>query len=285
MNIPQLTANDIDDLSYPELVALVRETNRCPGGKRSIARIAQLALLDRESQVLEIGCCTGFTSLELATITRAQVLGVDVVPAVVAEAEQIRIRMPKFIAERVEFRIADVLDLPGQVGPFDLVVVGGATGFMRRKQEALVAYEQLLRPYGLLSITNLFYRTEPPVDLVNQIGKTIGTPIEARSRRDWLDLFTHTGLELYHYEEHELAPRSLDMIEAYVEKIVMQPHLMSLNETARAALRARWGDAMQTFNRNHEHLSYMVVLLRRNPLGVQQELFLPRELADVWAWL
>ena len=177
-----LTAAEIDRLSYPELVALLRETNRCPGGKRSINTIARIALLDAASRVLEVGCSTGFTSLELAKITRSRIMGVDVVPAAVAEAERARSRLPASIAERVEFHTADVLDLPGRAGPFDLVVAGGATGFMRRKHDAVAAYEQLLRPFGLVSVTNLFYRTSPPASLVERVGAVIGTPIAAAKR-------------------------------------------------------------------------------------------------------
>ncbi|HVE70508.1 MAG TPA: class I SAM-dependent methyltransferase [Thermoanaerobaculia bacterium] len=275
-NLDRLTADDVDRLSYPELVALVRETNRCPGGKRTINRIARLTLLDRESRVLEVGCTTGFTSIELAAISRARILGVDVIPAAVAEAERRRRALPASMAERIEFRVADLFDLLGRIEPVDLVVVGGATTFMQRKQDAVQAYQLLLRPYGFLSVTTLFYRSEPPQDIVQRVGNIIGTRIDVKLAPDWLDLFTSTGLELYHCERHELDARPPEVIDAYVRYMLMQPHLNGLCAEARAALHGRWLEAMTAFNENHRYLGYLLALLRRNPFEEQPELFLPR---------
>lgn len=275
-DLSRLTAQDIDRLAYPELVALMRETNRCPGGKRSINRIAQLALLDGASRVLEIGCSTGFTSLELATISRAQITGVDVAATAVEEAERRRRTLPDNMAQRVTFRVADLFDLNEYKEQIDLLIVGGATSFMRRKQEAVEMYKQLLRPYGLLSVTTLFYRTTPPPTLVERVGNTIGTRIDVLGRDAWLDLFTRTGLELYHAEEHTLEARPLAVIDAYVEYMMAQPHLASLSTTARTALQVRWRDTMRVFNENHQYLNFLLVLMRRNPFEEQPELFLPK---------
>ena len=40
--VNQLTATDIERMSYTDFIALLKETNRCPGGKKTIRRIREL---------------------------------------------------------------------------------------------------------------------------------------------------------------------------------------------------------------------------------------------------
>ncbi|MDO8656119.1 MAG: class I SAM-dependent methyltransferase, partial [Nanoarchaeota archaeon] len=88
MNLETLTAVDIEGMSYNELIGVVRETNRPPGGLRSIARIAQHTFLKTGQKVLDIGTSTGVTAIELARLTGATVHGIDINPLSLEEAER-----------------------------------------------------------------------------------------------------------------------------------------------------------------------------------------------------
>lgn len=271
----ELTRSDIERMPYVDLVALARETNRCPGGKRTVRRIASLASLDAQSRVLEVGCSTGFTSIELATTTRSSIVGIDRSAAAVAVAEEARERLPEPMRRRLTFRVTDLHDLDDPDPPFDLVVAGGATSFMRRKRDAVAAYRRQLRPFGMLSVTNLYYERPPPTSVVSRVEEEIDTELDLTTFGDWMHLYTETGLELYHCERHRLSARPDGVIAAYVGWLVGQPHLRPLAPDTRAALRDRWLRTMRAFNENHKYLGYMLVILRENPLGEQPELFLP----------
>ena len=75
--IEQYTVEQIRAMSYNELIGLVRETNRTPGGNRAIAAIARRLFVDARSTVLDIGTSTGSTALELTRLTGCAVVGID----------------------------------------------------------------------------------------------------------------------------------------------------------------------------------------------------------------
>ncbi|WP_316186295.1 MULTISPECIES: class I SAM-dependent methyltransferase [unclassified Bradyrhizobium] len=271
----------VEALSYPDFVGVIRETNRCPGGKQTVNRIARLVGPDASSRILEVGCSTGFTSFELATITRSRVTGIDIAAAAITEAKRLQSLYPAEIAERVTFERCDLRMAPSLYDPFDLVIAGGATSFMNEKQEALEAYRRLLKPFGMLSLTNLFYHTIPPAEMISEVSQAIGTAIEIRDARAWVRLFAGTGLEIYHVETHRLKPRPTSDIETYVARMVDQPHLAVLDRATREAVHARWLRTMVAFNNNHAYLGYVLVLLRNNPLGEQTELFFAEDRFDL----
>ena len=71
-------------------------------------------------RVLELGTGTGAGALILARrFTQAEVVGVDLSPAMVRAAKQ---KVPSAFAERVRFEVADACALPFEDRSFDLVV-------------------------------------------------------------------------------------------------------------------------------------------------------------------
>lgn len=280
----ELTAEQIERMPYARLVALIGEVNRPPGGKRTVRRIAELARLDSRSRVLEVGCTTGFTSVELAVSTGARVTGIDVEPAAVEQAERWRRQLPAEIAERLEFHTADVTAWHAPE-PFDLVVTGGATTFIEDKQAAIASYRRLLRPYGLLSVAGLYYREPPPPEVVRAVEGALGFSLTLRSREDWLELFlADPFFSVHQLEDHELCAREQDVLIAHVDYLTSQQQLPALGEDARAAVRTRWLDTLTAFNANHRYLSYLLLMLRADTVPEQPELFVPAGEFDLFEW-
>jgi SAM-dependent methyltransferase len=95
-------------------------------GRRGPEALAPLAAaLDRLEEeprrVLDLGTGTGKAArLVAGHFPRAEVVGVDLAPAMVAEAR--RFLSPE-LAERVRFEVADASALPFEDGAFDLVVL------------------------------------------------------------------------------------------------------------------------------------------------------------------
>lgn len=56
--IKDLTKEDIQKMSYNEIIGLVRETNRTPGGLNTIRKVSETLLLNNTTKLLDIGTST-----------------------------------------------------------------------------------------------------------------------------------------------------------------------------------------------------------------------------------
>lgn len=280
----ELSAAEVAEMQYTDLVALMRETNRPPGGKRAVAELARLIALRSDHGVLEIGSTTGFTSLELAKLTGCRVDGIDVSEKSVAEAERRRALEPATIRDRVSFAVGDATAIDAADGTYDVVVCGGANSFIdeARRPKALAEYRRVLKPYGFLSITNLFYAVEPPLDLVKRVSATIGTSLRPRGLEDWLEIYVDSSWELFELRTWRMTSRSDSVLRQYIDSLFAQPHLAALAPDTLDALHARWTSAMEVFNENHRYLGTLMLVLRAEQVDLpeQPELFLLEESYD-----
>ena len=58
-----LSLDEIEGLDYSGFVSLIDERNRCSGGVKTVHEVIVNSGINRKSNVLEIGCNTGFTSI------------------------------------------------------------------------------------------------------------------------------------------------------------------------------------------------------------------------------
>lgn len=272
-------------MSYVDLLSYIEEVNRCPGGKRTINEILVHALLRDQATILEIGSNTGFTSLEIARMKDCRIYGIDVNAQAVNKAKEILQKEPAFLRERVSFQVGDAAQLPFENSQFDLVITGGANTFIPEKDrgQALREYRRVLKPYGLLSVTNLFYHQPVPPSLLKQLHDILGFEVKPWTKFYWLDLLMQSGLELYWYKESQMQYRPETVLRSYTDALIAQsPALQALTNEQQQLFRKRWFEIMSVFNENHRYLSFMTVLLRNSCLPEQQELFFEQGAVDPW---
>src|SRR3989344_7258397 len=109
MEIETITSKDISEMDYNQLIGLVKETNRLPGGRRTVFEIINRACIDRESKVLEIGTSTGFTAIELSRLVNCKITSIDINEMSLKEAEE---RALGEGLNNINFIKADVNTLP-----------------------------------------------------------------------------------------------------------------------------------------------------------------------------
>ena len=101
----------------------------------------------RALDALDVGCGTGFLSLELAGRGH-RVVGVDLAPTMLELAGQ----KAKAQALRVRFETADAENLPYPAGSFDLVISRHVLWTLPHPQAAMDDWLRVLRPGGRLAI-------------------------------------------------------------------------------------------------------------------------------------
>ncbi len=276
-----LDAGDIECLSYVDFIALLDETNRCPGGKDTVRDISLNTFISKDSEVLEVGSNTGFTSLELARTAKCRVIGIDPAESAVQMATRALSHDAPSIRELVQFRVGSAYELPFTEGRFDLLVAGGATGFMSEKARAISEYYRVLKPWGFLAIAQLYYATPPPGQLLSRISSLIGSSIEAWTSEEWLALFErHAPFERYMTKRRLLGAQPIERVDSYVDMFMGKPHIKALSEPVQIAIRNRWRETLLAFNENHQYVGYVVALYRKRTVPEEPELFTPDRALD-----
>lgn len=102
-------------------------------------------------RVLEIGCSSGWLSLEMAR-HGAQVEGIDIAPAAIQIAQQYASANPPPAPGSVTYRVADINTLVLEPDCYDLVVVVGALHHLAEVQGVLDQIRQALTTQGLLFV-------------------------------------------------------------------------------------------------------------------------------------
>lgn len=275
MVIKKLTVSDIERMNYTDFIALLQETNRCPGGKQTIRRIQELLHIDSHTTILDVGSNTGFTSLEFARITPAHVSGIDISESCTDEAKKLLSQDSEDVRSRVTFQVADAYSIPFPDEAFDLVMVGGATSFMDNKNKAINEYLRILRHWGFLVMTPLTYHTQPPLHVVNNVSKIIGVTIKPMSKEDWIKIVSEAteDFELYFDEPHKLFSRTDGEIKEYVEYFIHKNHIEELSSDVKESIRKKWLNILKVFNENHKYLGYSIIIFRKRLLVEEPELF------------
>lgn len=252
-----MTVESIEEMNYTDFVSLIREENRPPGGKATIREILNNSFLNRESKVLEVGCTNGFTSLEISRILECEVIGVDINEKSLINAQK---RVKK---ENVKFQRANAYNLPFKDNYFDLVICGNATSFMPKKKKAVEEYIRVVKDWGFVVLTPMYYIKEPPKEIVDNISEIIGTKIDIIKKEGWLSLFEKSGLEVYYSSDYVFKSRREEDIQEYSQIFTEKPHLSGLSDNLKFKIQEKWGKIMKVFNDNIRYVGYPIILLRK----------------------
>jgi SAM-dependent methyltransferase len=109
------------------------------------------ALLQPQYRVLDLGCGIGRVAAAIAPRVRA-VLGIDISPAMIAEARR---RQP-----RLQFEVTDGLGLRGEAASLDLIIAVDSFPYLVQAEVAechVADAARLLRAGGVMAIFNLSY--------------------------------------------------------------------------------------------------------------------------------
>jgi ubiquinone/menaquinone biosynthesis C-methylase UbiE len=258
-------------MDYNQLIGLVRETNRPPGGVDSIVTIAQRAFIRQGQRILDIGTSTGITSIELARLTGATVQGIDINPTSLEEARR---RAARYRVDHLcSFHQQDATRLDEPDESFDLVFCGNVTSLISKRDRALGEYVRVLKLGGFVAAIPMYYIKPPSDALVDAVREAIKVRIEPLYKSYWADFFAVPPLQPCFCQDFafdDIDPREVD---EFVDQILMRPHLESLDSAARAALNRKYREHMQLFRDNLSHMGYSVMLLRKEPEPTDRELF------------
>lgn len=271
MELKNITADEIKKMSYNELIGLVQETNRPPGGIHSINTIALQTRLNNLSKVLEVGTSTGVTAVELARLTNCNVEAIDINKTSLIEA---RNRSNQYsVASNINFDQQDVTNLPYSDNTFDLVFFGNVISLVNDRSKGFNETIRVLKSGGYLSFIPMYYLEKPSEKLLKRVSDAIQVPVSYLTKDYWLDFLSSEKTDLFYQKEFKFDAISQDRVELFSQQILERDHLKELSNEAKAALVDCYTRYMQLFRENLSIMGFSVLIYRKNPLPTEETLF------------
>jgi len=187
------------EISYFGLQAYVGTTKHM-GGLETTKELVELCHVGRPSTgsgrrdtvVLDVGCGVGATACHLAKTHGCRVVGVDASEAMVARATE-RAR-DEGVTDRVEFRVADVCNLPFEAAQFDAVLVESVLTFVADKQQAIRECARVTRSGGYVGLNEQYWIETPPAHVLERVRHTFDIQPGIPMLEGWTGFLANAGL-------------------------------------------------------------------------------------------
>ena len=263
-----LKVEQIEKMDFSAIVGITNEPNTPSGAAQTIRRIIQQIPFYSHYRILDVGCNTGYASIEIASWIDAKVFGVDI--------NQTSLEFAKAKGKRfsnLSFCRVNALNLPFADSSFNLVYVNNVTSFISDRKGAIFEYYRVLQPLGVLAVVPIFYHIPPPLSLHKKVEEAVGANIPIRGKNYWYECFNSADAELFFDEEYEYIYQTPERIDWYVKFVMSQPHLSEFSGQIKNALSARLTYFYQLFNENLRFAKYCILLYRYLPANLTPILF------------
>jgi len=187
----ELSAEDVSQLraDYFEMLAGIGITKHI-GSLAATELLVEWCHIGEGSYVLDVGCGVGATPIYLARAYGCRVLGVDLVEKMIARSNE-RLRGAG-LDDKVEFQVADAVDLPFADASFDAVIAESVLAFIDDRQKALSEWMRVTKPGGYVGFTEATWTKTPPPEVDEYMYRTTGAQLEVSEA--WEELLNRAGL-------------------------------------------------------------------------------------------
>lgn len=255
-----LTVSEIEKMDFSSVVAITREPNMCSGGIETLRVIIRECNLRRDAKILEIGSNTGFSSIEFACMMpESEVTGIDINPISVEFSKD---KANQFGINNVKFIQSNALELPFEDNSFDMIFVSNVTSFINDRENAIVEYTRVLKPGGVLAAAPIYYRQNPPANIISDVEDAILAKIDVWDKQYWDNLFLSFNMKCYYTQDYKYIRSTQEEIDKYVEMVFSQKHLEAYESEIREALRKRLSYFYELFDVNLSYAGYSIMLYR-----------------------
>lgn len=172
-----------------------------PGGLKLTARVAEIAGISADSNVLDIASGKGTTAFFLSQQYGCRMVGIDLSPKLVSLAQNKA--KATGLSRDVEFILGDAESLPFKDSTFNTVISECSFSLLTNKEKAASEFHRVLRPGGKLVITDVILKGHLSQELQTQA--TFACCIAgAEALEGYIKLLTAVGFEEPYIEDHSV---------------------------------------------------------------------------------
>jgi len=177
-------------VSFLDMQACIGITKHV-GGIEATDELLSLCHIEDAREVLNVGCGIGVGPAHIAKKYNCHVVGVDISEKMIEWSHR-RARAER-VETKVEFRTADVLDLPFEADRFDVVICESVLIFVEDKAQAIRECVRVTKPGGYVGLNEGVWIKQPAPELVAQVKDAIGPFIP--TQETWQALWEASGLQ------------------------------------------------------------------------------------------
>jgi ubiquinone/menaquinone biosynthesis C-methylase UbiE len=195
--------NDQSGARFLDMQAEVGVTKHI-GGFEATDELLSLCHIGDAREVLNVGCGIGVGSTYIAEKYGCHVVGVDISERMIEWSRQ-RAREER-VEAKVEFRTADVLDLPFEAGRFDVVLAESVLIFVEDKARAIRECVRVTKPGGYVGLSEGLWTEQPSPELVALARDAVGPCVP--TIETWQELWEASGLQERVVRTRQVDPRT-----------------------------------------------------------------------------
>lgn len=249
-----------EEIGHPFLARLGKTRLR-PGGKIATDWLIANGDFRKTKKVLEVGCNTATTAIEIANQFGCQVIGIDLDPEALEKARQ-NIAEHK-LDELVSVQQADTTQLPFEDNSFDIVINEAMLTMLpeEAKKQAILEYFRVLKPNGFLLTHDVMLNADKlnadEIELLlADLREAMEDEITPLSKENWKNTFLECGfrnVETFSGEMSLLSPKGLIFDEGVVGAMKV------VGNALKPENRETFKKMFQTFNDNENKLGFIAI--------------------------
>jgi arsenite methyltransferase len=162
------------------------------GGFTATDELLALCHVAEAKEVLYVGAGIGVGPAYIARKFGCRVVAVDISEKMLVWTSQ-RAR-EEGVADKVETRLANILDLPFDDNRFDAVLVESVAAFVEDKAKAVQECRRVTRSGGYVGLNEVFWTEQPSQEMI-EANKRIQMGVDLLLLKDWQALWGASGLQ------------------------------------------------------------------------------------------
>ncbi len=233
---------------YPDFVARSGQVNTPPGSYDTIKEWIREGFIDRNSNVLEIGCSTGFIAYQINRYTGARVTGIDLSASAIRKARENSKNNSKLY-----FQEANAEQLPFEEDCFSHVIIGGHLPWVNPKErkDHIIEATRVLKTNGFLLTSLYYFHTRPPDKFMEEFNSTFNTQLSPDGDYDyWSSLFNLENLVLENENNYKIICPDNERKMRYLGRFDEE-------------FQKEWKRKVDLFSENGKYLSFFVKVFQK----------------------
>jgi ubiquinone/menaquinone biosynthesis C-methylase UbiE len=166
-----------------------------PGGFESTKKLMTILNINSNSRVLDIACGKGTTSILIAKKYQCHVIGIDISPELIRDAQKLARRHK--VDNLVKFEVGDATNLSFQDDEFDVTIAQAMLVLIDRRDKVVQEAMRVLKPTGRAGWIELTWQMQPSDAFMEQVSDVICAycMLNVRLADGWKDLFLRSGVK------------------------------------------------------------------------------------------